>query len=268
MSQINYVTKKSNMQSISQSHKGKQHANYLSKSQSKVTCKLSLRVTKESYMQTISPSHKAKQHANYLTKEPCHKAKQHANYLSKFQSLTDDEVFSVINVYSAQDPVSKRTLWAVLANITANQQSECLYFIGDINSIRDDSERANCSYRRIDIDGFNHFIDNSNLQELALVNSEFTWFGPGGKRSKLDRALVNSVWWSKGHWLLMVSHQVHNWGPVPFKIFNCWMKDAELAKIINTQINKDVQSGSLDLRMIVRIVEYQSRSGPNQSIRR
>ncbi|KAK1388628.1 hypothetical protein POM88_016806 [Heracleum sosnowskyi] len=64
----------------------------------------------------------------------------------KFQSLADDEVFSVVNVYSAQDLVKKRTLWAELTNIMISQKNECICFFGDFNSIRDDSERANCLY--------------------------------------------------------------------------------------------------------------------------
>ncbi|KAK1394316.1 hypothetical protein POM88_013372 [Heracleum sosnowskyi] len=146
-----------------------------------------------------------------------------------------------------------------------SQQNECVCFIRDFNRIRDDSERANCSYRRIDMKGFNQFIDNSNFLELALVNSEFTWFGPGCKKSKLDRALVNSMWWSKRQWILRtssrkssdhrvlwLSYQIYNWGHVPFKIYNCWLKDKELMKLIDSQACKDVQSGNMNLTEILR----------------
>lgn len=159
----------------------------------------------------------------------------------KFQSLVDDKMFSVVNVYSAQDMESKKNLWIKLASISSSLQNERLCFIGDFNSIRDESERKNCSYRRGDTEGFNKFIDNSNLLELALVNSEYTWYGPGGRKSKLDRAMVNSEWWSEGHWhlqalsrkksdhkALLLSQNQQNWGPVPFKVFNCWLKDLEL----------------------------------------
>lgn len=39
--------------------------------------------------------------------------------------------------------------------------------------------------------GFNQFIDDANLLDLTLVDGLFTWFGPMGKKSRLDRALVN-----------------------------------------------------------------------------
>ncbi|KAK1388629.1 hypothetical protein POM88_016807 [Heracleum sosnowskyi] len=130
------------------------------------------------------------------------------------------------------------------------------------------------------MDGFNNFIDNANLLEIALVNSEFTWFGPGGKKSRLDRALVSPEWWSKGSWLLKTSYrkgsdhrvlslslQVQNWGPVPFRIFDCWMKDTELAKCLEDQINKDVQSGCIDLLSVLRrarlLIKNWSKLGRN-----
>lgn len=47
---------------------------------------------------------------------------------------------------------------------------------------------------------FNQFIDKANLLELALVNSQFTWIGPFGRKSRLDRVFVNDKWWSEGSW--------------------------------------------------------------------
>lgn len=64
-------------------------------------------------------------------------------------------------------------------------------FIGDFNCVRDDSERQNCVYRRNDMMHFNDFINNVNLLELAASNATFTWFGSQGRKSKLDRVLVN-----------------------------------------------------------------------------
>lgn len=50
-------------------------------------------------------------------------------------------------------------------------------FIGDFNCVRDESERVNYIYRRNDIVGFNQFMDNANLLDLALGDAQFTWFG-------------------------------------------------------------------------------------------
>ncbi|XP_074356354.1 uncharacterized protein LOC141696065 [Apium graveolens] len=42
----------------------------------------------------------------------------------------------------------------------------------------DDRKSANCTYRRWDVQGFDYFMKNNNLCDIALVNGEFTWFGP------------------------------------------------------------------------------------------
>ncbi|KAK1389926.1 hypothetical protein POM88_018104 [Heracleum sosnowskyi] len=151
----------------------------------------------------------------------------------KLQSREDNELFSVINVYSAQDLESKRRLWLELAGIVVRHQNESLCIIGDFNSIRDEAERANCLYRRDDTIGFNHFIDNSNLLELNMGNSEFTW-------RKSD------------HRPLFLCQQIQNWGPVPFKIFNYWLKDGGLVADVESQICKDIQEGNLDVLSILR----------------
>ncbi|KAK1398769.1 hypothetical protein POM88_008632 [Heracleum sosnowskyi] len=141
----------------------------------------------------------------------------------KFQSLVENDVFSVINVYSAHDIDSKRRLWMVLANFISNLRDESICIIGDFNSIHEDSERANCSYRRSDMDGFNSFIDNSNLLDLALSNSELRGLA---REEKI--------------------------GSVPFKVFNSWLRDEELCKVIELQICNDVQGGGLDVLSILR----------------
>lgn len=69
-------------------------------------------------------------------------------------------------------------------------ENDYICVIGDFNCIRDDSERSNCVCRRLDITGFNEFINDANLLELSLSNSEFTWFGPLGRKSRLDRVFV------------------------------------------------------------------------------
>lgn len=77
-------------------------------------------------------------------------------------------------------------------------KDERVCIVGDFNCIKDDLERANYVYRRLDTIEFNHFIDNSNLLDLALFDSQFTWFAPLGKKCRLDRELVNDTWWSSG----------------------------------------------------------------------
>lgn len=50
---------------------------------------------------------------------------------------------------------------------------------------------------------FNAFIKDANLMDLEMKNDNFTWFGPQGKCSKLDRLLVNSNWLESGSWSIV-----------------------------------------------------------------
>lgn len=93
----------------------------------------------------------------------------------------------------------KKVLWNKVSQICLANDQDKVCLIGDFNYIQDDSERANFSYRRSDSEGFNHLINNANLLDLALLNDQFTWFGPLGRKSRLDRALVNSSWWDEAN---------------------------------------------------------------------
>ncbi|KAK1348671.1 hypothetical protein POM88_054951 [Heracleum sosnowskyi] len=159
----------------------------------------------------------------------------------EIRSLMDGGSFYVFNIYSPQHLHQKRKLWDQLANRVALLGHESLCFVGDFNSIRDAYERENCDYRRIDMQFFNQFIENNNLLNIEISDSQFTWFGPAGKKSKLDRVLMNNVWWGSGKWslatldkkisyhkALLLRQKVQNWGSVPFKVYNCWLKDEVL----------------------------------------
>lgn len=105
--------------------------------------------------------------------------------------------------------------------------------MGDFNSVRNETERKNCVYRKKDSIGFDSFIKDNNLLDLGIINSSFTWFGANGKCNKLDRFLLNGKWFGIGSWkvsslgrqlldhkiIYLQSDQVY-WGPRPFKAFN------------------------------------------------
>lgn len=108
----------------------------------------------------------------------------------------------MVNIYNPHELLAKKSLWSDLTSFANSLANEKMCFIGDFNNIRDNSERIIFSYRRLDQMGFNNFIDNANLLELALINAQYTRFGPSDKKSRLDRALVNDKWWSMGSWSL------------------------------------------------------------------
>ncbi|KAL8483511.1 hypothetical protein ACS0TY_026268 [Phlomoides rotata] len=100
---------------------------------------------------------------------------------------------------------------------------------------------------RRDISLFDDFITQSTLIELPLVDRSYTWYRADEScKSKLDRMLVNDSWLEKwtdlvlkglgksisGHCPILLESSKKDWGPKPFKFFNCWITNAEFSRFI------------------------------------
>lgn len=141
--------------------------------------------------------------------------------------------FVCFNIYSPSNIPRKKILWENLSNIFWNHRDDPVVLIGDFNSVRGKEERENCQYVIVDTTNFNEFITSLGLQEVQLSGNCFSWYGPGNKKSRLDRALGNTRWFERGCWqgeLLNKKNSDHkpfsigisleNWGPKPFRLFD------------------------------------------------
>lgn len=117
--------------------------------------------------------------------------------------------------------------------------------MGDFNCVRTSRDWLACSNLNQDHIHFNHWIEDSNLQEVHISIVKFTCIGPGLKKSRLDRAFINIEWASKGAWKLIATARKNsdhrrillvennlNWGPKPFRVFNVWLKEESLKILI------------------------------------
>ncbi|XP_074337689.1 uncharacterized protein LOC141674889 [Apium graveolens] len=160
-----------------------------------------------------------------------------------FKVISSEESFHVLNIYGPLSLQYKKKLWEDISVVMGIARNEKICIMGDFNSIRDDRESVNFTYRRWDVQGFDYFIKNNNLCDIILVNREFTWFGPHGKCSKLDRFLVNDNWFLTGCREELALHRMvsdrkptllainqFKGGPVPFKAFNWWLKEEGIRK--------------------------------------
>ncbi|KAK1400743.1 hypothetical protein POM88_000348 [Heracleum sosnowskyi] len=116
---------------------------------------------------------------------------------------------------------------------------------------------------------FNKWIEDSNLVEVPLENANFTWIGPNGKRSRLDRAFANSVWPNLADWNLKVLPRKNsdhrgillrarkqNWGPKPFRVFNVWLRNPSLKKEIEKFFSEPASLSNLNFHQILRNVKH------------
>ncbi|XP_074360367.1 uncharacterized protein LOC141700527 [Apium graveolens] len=164
----------------------------------------------------------------------------------QFKIQSSNIIFRVINVYGPLSMHGKRQLWKELSDIIILINNEMVCLVGDFNSIKSSNESANCSYRRMDVQGFASFIKSNNLCDVGLINDSFTWFGPQGKCNRLDRFLLNDLWFSEGLWEVKALHRLLSdhkplvlyikkckGGPVPFKAFNWWLEDERIRDDMN-----------------------------------
>lgn len=175
----------------------------------------------------------------------------------QFRTRKSNSWFNIINIYSPLSLTMKIILSSDLMYIMSAIQNELVCIVGDFNSIRDNRERTNCVYRRRDMKEFNAFIKDANLMDLGLGNDNYTWFGPQGKCSKLDRFLVNGVWLESGSWSVSSLCRISSdhkpihlkceqilWGPKPFRGFNWWLQEDSLLKKLDSFWNEKKATNS------------------------
>lgn len=142
----------------------------------------------------------------------------------------------IVNVYAPSDSLERRQIWNQLYRLVQACSIPCC-FVGDWNSVRTKSERKGYIFDGWDAKYFNSFIVKANLVEVALLRRKFTWHGPMGKRSKLDRMLISKDWcmifdsvkikaflkFLSDHCPLISSSDNRDWGPKPFRFINLWL---------------------------------------------
>lgn len=162
----------------------------------------------------------------------------------------------------------KKSMFKSLENKILLLQSDIIIVCGDFNSVRNERERTNYSYRLLDSSALNKFIDHSNLMDLKISNASYTWIGPGNKISRLDRILINQkgseiVDWiikalprkNSDHRGLLLSLDRDNWGPKPFKFFNAWLHDKTLLDKVYSIISSTNSQGSCSLQHLLKNIK-------------
>ena len=169
-----------------------------------------------------------------------------------------------MNVYCSGSFREKKEVWEEINSYRLNQISKAWCVIGDFNSIRRQEERKSLisvsDYSR-EINGFNDFIEKSELVDIPLVGRKFTWYKPNGMvKSRIDRVLVSKEWleaWPScqqfvlnrsisDHCAIVLKEVVVDWGPRPFRSLDVWQKDRRFKEFVNLKwASYDVQGGGI-----------------------
>ena len=98
----------------------------------------------------------------------------------------------------------------MLKEFLSMHEDKAICLLGDFNCVRNVAERKNCMYSNSDSNYCNEFMQSSDLFEVNMSGSGFTWCGPSAKLSKLDRVLANWEFFSKGDWKVDVQGRMNS----------------------------------------------------------
>lgn len=108
------------------------------------------------------------------------------------------------------------------------------------------------------------------------MNATFTWIGRLNKRSRIDRAVINSAFAGVCRWIISATARKNsdhrglvlykedtNWGPKPYRFFNVWLKDKTLMDKIKDSSEKS-KCCKLDLKDLQREVKGIAKEGNSE----
>ncbi|KAL8487237.1 hypothetical protein ACS0TY_023782 [Phlomoides rotata] len=164
------------------------------------------------------------------------------------------KICTLVNIHAPNTARQKWELWDSLSALAEQCKNECFGVIGDINAIKDPSERVGkgLTEDKKDMDKFGDFIEESQLWEMPLVGKRFNWYRPDGScKSKLDRFLIYEDWmlnWPSqklrggrrslsDHKPIYVEEDAKDWGPKPFKLFNWWLNKKSFVDLVESKWN-------------------------------
>lgn len=146
------------------------------------------------------------------------------------RGLLNNKFVNMVNVYGPISFEKKRRCFRELIEVVIKCHIEPLCLIGDFNCVSSPEDRVNCNFKFYEGRLLKDLIDAGGLWDIPLSLPKFTWFGPQGKKSRIDRAIVNQEWFDENRWHLnslprkqsdhrplFLFTKVVNWGSKPFK---------------------------------------------------
>ncbi|XP_022024613.1 uncharacterized protein LOC110924948 [Helianthus annuus] len=159
-----------------------------------------------------------------------------------------DGDFFIVNIYAPNDDSRRKHLWHELLEVRESFEG-FFVFLGDFNEVRFQEERLNSVFNPNNALAFNNFISLAGLSEYNMGGAKFTYINPdGSKKSKLDRIFVCDGFMDKwpnakqsalprgklDHRPLILQVNIDDFGPTPFRFFNTWLLDPELADVVKS----------------------------------
>ncbi|KAJ9542598.1 hypothetical protein OSB04_029104 [Centaurea solstitialis] len=150
---------------------------------------------------------------------------------------------SFVNIYAPNSLAGREAVWKKVSDLLASDQNTGWLICGDFNEVRGPEERRGSAFDARGVNAFNNFISALELFERHLGGRN----AGGSKHSKLDRFLLSKEFtnsWSNpsvfalhklylDHNPIMLDSGKLDFGPVPFKFFNSWLRAENLSEVVS-----------------------------------
>ncbi|XP_071727942.1 uncharacterized protein [Rutidosis leptorrhynchoides] len=166
----------------------------------------------------------------------------------------------IVNVYGPHCDSGKRRFWNYLDGLL-NSCDTAWVICEDFNEVRDHTDILNSDFIQHRANWFNDFISRNNLIDIPINGKKFTRVnGDGVKLSKLDKFFVSDrflqLWedlstialdrFLSNHFPIILRDKVIDFGPKPFKIFDEWLFNDGVDKVIEKAWALPVKGCKLD----------------------
>ncbi|XP_024974939.1 uncharacterized protein LOC112513048 [Cynara cardunculus var. scolymus] len=174
----------------------------------------------------------------------------------------------ICNIYAPQDSSEKAALWSKLSDLLESIVVDVWLCCGDFNAVRRPNERLGSDFDSGSALDLNNFIFSNGLLDLNMGGRKFTRkSADGSKWSKWDRFLVSHNFldiWPKAsvvalpflysdHCPVLLDGCREDFGPIPFKLYNSWLHDADFVQLVKDgwikNTNVDANSNNIKLFM-------------------
>nr|GEU67934.1 RNA-directed DNA polymerase, eukaryota, reverse transcriptase zinc-binding domain protein [Tanacetum cinerariifolium] len=139
----------------------------------------------------------------------------------KWKNLTEDYYF--INVYGPQHQPEKANLWNFLHLFIQDHHGMVILF-GDLNEVRDISERYGSLFSSGDAAIFNPFIQDANLFDLPMGDDVLE------AHSDIYITILDKLW--SDHNSILLHCNKTDFCPIPFCIFHSWFDRADFVDVV------------------------------------
>jgi endonuclease/exonuclease/phosphatase family protein len=151
-------------------------------------------------------------------------------------------------IYGPNDRVGRRQMYESLRDLLGNL-GKPTFLIGDFNEVLYPREREGLFRNDLSIREFKEWVQALQLIDLPLHGVKFTW-GRAGSQSRLDRCLCSDEWFttfpdlrleglqrsfSDHNPLLLSLDRRLNWGPKPFRMYDCWFLHPEFKSFLSSE---------------------------------